>query len=111
MGIVLDSSVIIAAERAFGTNPGSSSLDIGKALAQIELIVAKTVKDEIIEQVDRLDAPRQQRVLDFARRLTVPAGTPGRDLLRFVGSIDPADLQAMSQAIQKGCEKIDPNAW
>jgi hypothetical protein len=73
--------------------------------------VTKTVKDEIIDQVDRLDAPEQQKVLDFARRLTLPAGTPGRDLMRFVGSIDPVDLDAMSQAIQEGCEKIEPNGW
>ena len=73
--------------------------------------MTKTVKDEIIDQVDRLDAPQQRKVLDFARRLTVPAGTPGRDLMRFVGSIDPADLDAMSHAIQESCEKIEPNAW
>jgi len=73
--------------------------------------VPKTVKDEIIDQVDRLDTPQQRRVLDFARRLTVPAGTPGRDLMRFVGCIDPADLDAMSHAIQEGCEKVEPNAW
>jgi hypothetical protein len=73
--------------------------------------VPKTVKDEIIDQVDRLDAPQQRKVLDFARRLTVPAGTPGRDLMRFVGSIDPADLDAMSHAIQESCEKIEPNGW
>lgn len=73
--------------------------------------MTKTVKDEIIAQVDRLDAPQQQRVLDFARRLSVPAGTPGRELIRFVGCIDPADLDAMSHAIQEGCEKIEPNAW
>ncbi len=73
--------------------------------------MTKTVKDAIIEQVDRLDAPQQRKVLDFARRLTVPAGTPGRDLMRFVGCIDPADLDAMSQAIQEGCEKIEPNGW
>ncbi len=73
--------------------------------------MTKTVKDEIIDQVDRLDAPQQRKVLDFARRLTVPAGTPGRDLMLFVGCIDPADLDAMSHAIQEGCEKIEPNAW
>jgi hypothetical protein len=73
--------------------------------------VTKTVKDEIIEQVDRLDAPHQRRVLDFARRLTEPTGTPGRNLMRFAGCIDPADLGAMSLAIEEGCEKIDPNAW
>ena len=73
--------------------------------------MTKTVKDEIIEQVDSLAAPQQRKVLDFARRLTMPAGTPGRDLMRFVGSIDPADLEAMSHAIQEGCEKIEPNGW
>ncbi len=73
--------------------------------------MTKTVKEEIIDQVNRLDAPQQQKVLDYARRLTVPAGTPGRDLMRFVGSIDSADLDAMSHAIQEGCEKIEPNGW
>ena len=60
--------------------------------------------------MDRLDAPKQRKVLDFARQLSVPAGTPGQDLLHFAGSIDRADLDAMSQAIQEGCEKIGPNA-
>jgi hypothetical protein len=73
--------------------------------------VTKTVKDEIIEQVDRLDPPHQRKVLDFSRRLIEAVGTPGKSLLRFAGSIDPADLEAMSRAIEEGCEKIDPNAW
>jgi hypothetical protein len=71
--------------------------------------VTKTVKDEIIDQVDRLAAPQQRKVLDYARRLTVPAGTPGRDLMRFVGSIDPADLEAMSQAIQANSREPSAN--
>ena len=73
--------------------------------------MSQMIRNQIIAQVDRLDDSRQQQVLDFARHLTEPAGTPGRNLLHFVGSIDPADLQAMAQAIQEGCEKVDPNAW
>lgn len=73
--------------------------------------MTKTVKDEIIEQVDRLDPPHQRKVLDFARRLSEPTGTPGRNLMRFAGCIDSVDLEAMSHAIQEGCEKIEPNAW
>jgi len=73
--------------------------------------MTKSVKDEIIEQVDRLDAPHQRRVLDFARRLSEPTGTLGKDLMRFAGCIDPVDLDAMSRSIQEGCEKIEPNAW
>ena len=79
--------------------------------AHIDFIVTKTVKDEIIEQVDRLDPPHQRKVLDFARRLNEPTGTPGRDLMRFAGCIDLVDLEVMSRAIEEGCEKIDPNAW
>ena len=67
----------------------------------------QTVRDQITEQVDRLDEPRLQ-VLDFARRLATPAGTLGRNLLRFARSIDLADLEAMSRAIQEGCESVDP---
>lgn len=73
--------------------------------------MTKTLKDEIIEQVDRLEADEQRRVLDFARGLRTPAGTPGRELLRFAGSFDRSDLEAMSQAIQEGCEKVEPNGW
>ena len=71
----------------------------------------RTLKDEIIEHVERLGPPQQRRVLDFVREIGAPAGTPGRDLLGFAGSIDPQDLDAMSQAIQEGCEKIEPNGW
>lgn len=90
---------------------GPIGLDIADALTYIDLIVTNTVKDEIIEQVDRLDAPHQRKVLDFARLLTEPTGTPGRNLMRFAGCSEPVDLDDMSRAIQEGCEKIDPNAW
>ena len=73
--------------------------------------MSKTLKDEIIAQVEHLDDPQRQRVLDFARQLTEPAGTPGRNLVQFAGSIDRTDLEAMSQAIQQGCEEIEPNGW
>ncbi len=73
--------------------------------------MSTTTRDRIIEQVDRLDDTQRQQVLDFARRLTAPEGTPGRDLLRFAGAVDPADLEVMSKAIQQACEQVDPNAW
>jgi hypothetical protein len=73
--------------------------------------MSRNVKEQIIEQVERLGEPERRQVLDFARRLKAPAGTPGRALLRFAGCVAAADLQAMSQAIQEGCEKADPNAW
>jgi hypothetical protein len=48
--------------------------------------VPKTVKDEIIDQVDRLDAPQQRKVLDFARRLTVRGGRTAAILASLTSS-------------------------
>ena len=73
--------------------------------------MGNTVKDQIIEQVDRLDEAQRRQLLEFARRLMPVAGVPGRTLMRFAGSIDPMDLEAMSQAIQEDCEKVDANGW
>jgi hypothetical protein len=38
-------------------------------------------------------------------------GVPGRQLLRFAGSIPANDLQTMTQAIEAGCEGIDRSEW
>jgi hypothetical protein len=73
--------------------------------------MSQKIRDQIVEQVDRLNDPQQLQLLEFARRLTVPAAVPGRDLLRFEGSIDPGDLEAMQRAIEDGCEKVDPSGW
>ncbi len=70
----------------------------------------RTVKDEIIEQIERLDDRERRQVLEFTRRLASSPAVPGRDLLRFAGSIPPSELEAMTQAIQEGCEKVEPVA-
>lgn len=70
-----------------------------------------TVKDEIFHQIDRLDSNQQRKVLDFARSLDLPQGTPGRELLKFAGSIDQHDLDAISEAIIEACENVEPNGW
>jgi hypothetical protein len=86
-------------------------LTSAKLLPTFIVTVNKTVKDEIIEHVERLDTPPQRKVLDFARRLAASAGTPSRTLSRFQGCIDSEDLQAMSRVIQEGCEKTDSDGW
>ena len=44
-----------------------------------------------------------------ARRL--PRGTPGRDLLHLAGTLPPEDAEEMRQAIENGCEKVNPHGW
>ena len=78
---------------------------------RFESIMGETVKDEINEQLDKLDIPQQRQVLEFARGLAAPAGVSGDKLLQFAGAIAPADLETISRAILEGCEHVDLNAW
>jgi len=77
------------------------------------MTVNVSIKGEIIERLDALPYELQRRVLDFARALTLsePKGIPGKQLLHFAGMIQPDDLQAMAQAIEAGCERIDLDEW
>jgi len=72
-----------------------------------------SVVKELLEELSRLETEDQKKVLDFARALAckTPTGTPGKALLRHMGSIPPEEVDRMSQAIEEGCEQINPNAW
>jgi hypothetical protein len=73
--------------------------------------MSQTVREQIIEQVDRLDDAQQRQVLEFARRVAAPSAAASPDLLRFAGSIDRSDLDKMSKAIEDGCERVDQSGW
>jgi hypothetical protein len=68
-----------------------------------------TITRQILRELDQLPPELQRRVLDFAQALarSLPKGVPGKELLRFAGSIAPADIEAMEQALQAGCERMD----
>ena len=76
-------------------------------------MIEASVKTEIAEQLDSLPYDLQRRVLDFARVLALsqPKGVPGKQLLDFAGAIKRDDLEAMTQAIEEGCERINPDEW
>jgi len=67
------------------------------------------LKQEVTERLDSLPPEDQRKVLELARALTErrPAGVPGKDLLRFMGTIEKTDLDAMRKAIEEDCERID----
>jgi len=73
-------------------------------------VAAQSVKDNLINQIDKLPHDLQIRALDMIKALN-PKGVEGKSLLRFEGSISPDDLQLMSKAIEEGCEKVDTNEW
>ncbi|MDK2412202.1 hypothetical protein QHH11_12075 [Aphanizomenon sp. PH219] len=68
-----------------------------------------SISDQIIQQLNIIPQDLQYQVLEFARNLTKSKikGVPGKELLKFAGSIPKEDLQLMSEAIKQDCEKVD----
>ena len=74
------------------------------------------IQSELLSYLGQLPADAQARVVDFARTLAKSpkpkkVGTPGKELLRFAGTISHEDAQQMMKAIEEGCEQIDANEW
>ena len=76
-------------------------------------MVDATIERELSTCLGRLPVERQRQVLEFARTLATPPlqGVRGSTLLQFAGTIDESDLEAMSRAIEDGCERIDADEW
>lgn len=74
-----------------------------------------SIKQQILDDLDRLSPELQRRALELVRGLARstarPEGTPGKDLLPFVGILDEAAAAQMERIIEDGCERIDPDAW
>ncbi len=68
---------------------------------------------EVVEHLESLPEHLQEQVLSLVRALdsTVQRGVAGNDLLQLSGSISASDLEAMSEAIERGCEQVDLNEW
>ncbi len=71
------------------------------------------VEKHLWEQLGHLPIEQQRQVLEYARALVKARvhGVPGRDLLRFVGTINSEDLITIEQTIDEGCEKVNPDEW
>ena len=69
--------------------------------------------EQVVEELKGLPDEQQRQVLEFARSLTIstPRGTPGRDLLKFVGTIPKESAELMRKAVEEDCERIDTNEW
>lgn len=76
-------------------------------------MVDAKIEAELSNCLHNLPIEKQRQVLEFARTLATSNvhGVRGVDLLQFAGTIDESDLDAMSQAIEDGCEGIDPDEW
>jgi hypothetical protein len=71
------------------------------------------IKQQILDDLDRLSPPQQRQAAELVRSLVspLPKGTPGRELLRFVGTLDEESVRQMKEAIEEGCGRVDPDGW
>jgi hypothetical protein len=69
------------------------------------------IERELREQLDQLPADQQRQVLDVARALAVKkhATASGKMLSQFGGAITKEDLELIAQAIEEGCEQVNPD--
>jgi hypothetical protein len=76
-------------------------------------MVDATIEKELTSCLGQLPVQKQLQVLDFAKALAMPVvkGVQGKTLLRFAGSIDATDVEAMSQATADDCEGVDAYEW
>ena len=68
-------------------------------------MITVSLKEEIIDQLEKLSLEQQQMLLDYAQRLqTLPAGTPGEVLLEHMNDFDfePGEVDDMMRAIEEG---------
>jgi len=77
-------------------------------------MVNPTIERELHGYLNRMPAELQREVMNFARTLVTNGPSrkvSGNDLVRFAGTIDPSDAILMSQAIEEGCERVNPGDW
>ena len=73
----------------------------------------ENLKQELLEQIEKLTPIQQKQVLDFTLELSgeLSKRYPGEKLLKLVGTISPEDLEIMKQAIEEGCEQVNKSEW
>lgn len=69
-------------------------------------------KKEALKRIDRVPPERYEVALSRLNEVVErPRGTPGRDLLKYVGSLSPEAADEIERAIEEGCEQIDHDGW
>ncbi|NJM72296.1 MAG: hypothetical protein HC862_20150 [Scytonema sp. RU_4_4] len=76
----------------------------------------QSIQDKIIEKLQLLPEATLNQVLDYVESLAQGTtkellGVPGKQLLRFAGTIPSQELELMTQAIEADCGKVDIDEW
>jgi hypothetical protein len=82
-----------------------------RVILHVEAEVAAPLTRDPPDFADTVSPADSAEMIEGSEDETLPPGTPAADLLQFVGMIDAEDLKLMSDAIEEGCEQVDPDGW
>ena len=70
-------------------------------------------KSRLIEDFERLPDDLQKTIGELTHALAEarPRGVPARSLLKHAGVLDADSARQMREAIEEGCEQVDPREW
>lgn len=76
-------------------------------------MIAATLKDQLLGEIERLSPEQMARVYGYTQALTAsrPQGVPSRSLLKYAGTLDAESARAMREAIEGAFEQVDPREW
>lgn len=70
------------------------------------------IRDKILEDLDQLSPALQRRAQELVHELVeAPKGVPGKSLAHLFGILDEESAREMEEAIEEGCEQVEPNTW
>jgi hypothetical protein len=76
-------------------------------------MIEPTIKEQILKDLDRLSPELQHRAVQLVHQLVapLPKGASIEDLMSLAGTLDDTSAREMIEAIEAGCERIDPRDW
>ena len=76
-------------------------------------MVQPAIKEQILNDLDRLSPTQQQRAAEFVHGLVspLPKGASIEDLMSVAGILDDESAREMIEAIEEGCERVDTDEW
>ena len=68
-------------------------------------------KKFLIKEFEKLDKEGQNKLLEYAKRLTRSRGDKNSNVLKLAGSISTNEIKLIDEVIKEGCEKVDHDEW
>ena len=72
-------------------------------------MVMPAIKEQILDDLDRLSPDQQKRAAELVHGLVspLPKGASIEDLMKVAGTLDDESAREMLGAIEEGCERVD----